>query len=171
MVRKLFIPPTVSVVCFARKRFRYMLISGPSGFFIQRVSPEIHLTIDNNTILCFVSSYIFHKSNIVLIVYPLYFVDVIFRYRETLMLEGSHYKLQVSQDGKFVLVFVGRSHIHYYRIPFSIKVFVLRRKNTLLFSGVNRQKVQEFISLIKSIKRYNYYVKKGFKQGLFFKEL
>ncbi len=137
-------------------------VKGPLGELTKNLRPEIEVTIENNTIvlipkrqsldiLALWGTYASHIKNMLEGVNKLY--------EKKLIVEGIGFKSDIK--GKEIHLALGFSHPIVRVIPEGLKV--IAEKNIITVSGIDVEKVGQFVAQIRALKKPEPYKGKGIR--------
>ncbi len=138
-------------------------VKGPQGSLNRELRPEIDVKIDGNTItvmpknskdvfsLALWGTYASHIKNMI--------HGVVTPFEKKLIIEGIGFKSEVA--GKELVMSLGFSHQVKVAIPEDLKVTA--EKNVLSISGIDKEKVGQFASKVRSLKKPEPYKGKGIR--------
>ncbi len=139
-----------------------IVVKGPKGELTRVFRPEVNIKIDGNTITLesannskFARSlwgtYGSHLQNMI--------SGVNTPYEKVLVIEGVGYKAEMSGDK--IILSLGFSHKIELDIPKGLEVDI--KKNVITISGIDKEKVGQFASQIRSYRKPEPYKGKGIK--------
>ncbi|MEI6305095.1 MAG: 50S ribosomal protein L6 [Candidatus Taylorbacteria bacterium] len=135
-------------------------VKGPLGTLTMIMKPHVNVVIENGTITLTLTNqtlqakalwgtYAAHIKNMI--------AGVNKPFEKRLIIDGIGYKADIK--GKDIVLALGFSHTITLPIPTDLKVTT--EKNTVIISGMNKEKVGQFSAVIRSMKKPEPYLGKG----------
>ena len=135
-------------------------VKGPLGTLTMIMKPHVNVVIENGTITLTLTNqtlqakalwgtYAAHIKNMI--------AGVNKPFEKKLIIDGIGYKADIK--GKDIVLALGFSHTITMPIPTELKVTT--EKNTVIISGMSREKVGQFAAVLRSLKKPEPYLGKG----------
>lgn len=135
-------------------------VKGPLGTLTMIMKPHVNVVIENGTITLTLTNqtlqakalwgtYAAHIKNMI--------AGVNKPFEKRLIIDGIGYKADIK--GKDIVLALGFSHTITLPIPTDLKVTT--EKNSVIISGMNKEKVGQFSAVIRSMKKPEPYLGKG----------
>ncbi|MEI7462857.1 MAG: 50S ribosomal protein L6 [Candidatus Taylorbacteria bacterium] len=135
-------------------------VKGPLGTLTRIMKPHINFLIENGTITLTLTNQTL-QAKALWGTYAAQIKNMIAgvnkAFEKRLIIEGIGYKADIK--GKDIVLALGFSHTITMLIPTDLKVST--EKNTVIISGMDREKVGQFAAVIRSLKKPEPYLGKG----------
>lgn len=139
-----------------------LTVKGPKGELSREIKPEIEVNIDDK-VICFQPRYNSRETKALWGTYASHTLNMIKGVTEgfskRLVIEGVGYRAE--EEGDNLVLYVGFSHSVKKEIPRGIEVKV--EKGAIVVKGIDKEKVGEFASKIRAVKKPEPYKGKGIR--------